>query len=171
MNLPIRKRNRLTAYDYGTPGAYFVTICTKDRKNLLGKIVDGNLYQAPQIRLSAIGKIVAKEITRIESHYTNVKTDAFVIMPNHVHLILRITERINPFPTKKCDIPNIVGKLKAAVTRNVGKAFMPSASYMLWQSSFHDRIIRNEAEYRKIWQYIETNPEKWQSDCFYTADF
>ena len=117
----------------------------------MGKIVDGNLYQAPQIRLSAIGKILAEEITRIESHYANVKTDAFVIMPNHVHLIVRITERINPFPTKNGDIPNIVGKWKAAVTRNVGKAFMPSASYTLWQSSFHDRIIRNEAEYRKIW--------------------
>ena len=85
-------------------------------------------------------------------------------MPNHVHLLITLTERINPFPTAKCDIPNIVGKYKAAVTRAVGKAFMPSEKTTLWQSSFNDRIIRNEAEYLTTWEYIVNNPSKWMED-------
>ena len=84
----------------------------------------------------------------------------YVIMPNHIHLTVQITERINPFPTIKCDVSNIVGKFKAAVTRNVGKAFMPSANENIWQTSFHDHIIRGEEDYLKIWNYIDTNPQK-----------
>ena len=77
-------------------------------------------------------------------------------MPNHIHLLIRITERINPFPTKRYDIPNVIGKYKAAVTRRVGNAFMHSVK--LRQTSFHDHIIRDEADYRRIWTYIDTNP-------------
>jgi len=83
-------------------------------------------------------------------------------------MILQITERINPFPTQiKYDLPNVIGKYKAAVTRAVGKAFMPSEPPKLWQSSFHDHIIRNEMDYLSIWKYIDENPSKWKSDCFY----
>lgn len=168
MNLPNRKRNRLTGYDYSSPGIYFVTICTKDRAPILSRISAGTtVLDDPQNELSEIGKLVHMEICNIETHYKNVAIDKFVIMPNHVHLLIRITERINPFPTKRYDIPNVVGKFKAAVTRAVGKAFMPSAPKPLWQSSFHDHIVRGEKDYKKLWEYIENNPAKWALDCLF----
>ena len=96
-------------------------------------------------------------------------------LPNHIHLIIVIQEAegINcgtdkSVPYKKYDIPNVVGKFKAGVTRNVGNAFMHSAKQQIWQRSFHDHIIRDEKDYQKIWKYIDENPLKWELDCFYS---
>ena len=75
-------------------------------------------------------------------------------------------ERIYPFPT--VNISNVVGTFKAAVTRAVGKAYMPSAK--IWQASFYDHIIRDETDYQNIWQYISGNPSKWKEDKFYIAE-
>ena len=75
---------------------------------------------------------------------------------------------INPFPTIKTDIPNIIGKFKAGVSRIVGNAFMHSEK--LWQLSYHDHVIRGDKDYLKIWEYIDTNVMKWQDDCFFTDD-
>ncbi len=153
------------------PGAYFITICTKDKKPILNRIVGTDVLHRPYSRLSAIRKIAYQEILNIKLHYENVRIDKFVIMPNHIHMIVVITERINPFPTsKKYDIPNIIGKFKAAVTRNVGKAFIPSARLDLWQTSFHDHVIRDERDYRKIWEYIDENPVRWTCDKFYVEE-
>ena len=166
MDYPNRKAPRIRGYDYSTPGVYFITVCTKDRAPIFGTISNGDIYHKPEMHLSKIGTIAENEILNVDKHYANVKIDKYVIMPNHIHILIRITERINPFPTTpKYDIPNIVGKFKAAVTRNVGKAFMPSAN--LWQTSFHDHIVRGEQDCREIWQYIDTNPQKWTQDCFY----
>jgi len=164
MELPKRKPNRLKEYDYSAAGAYFITICTKNRQKLFWD----NAAGLPCIHLSPIGKIVRQQIQDIESHYSNVKIDKYIIMPNHIHMIISISERINPFPTASSDIPNIVGKFKAAVSRAVGKALMPSETPEIWQRSFHDHIIRNQKDYDEIWQYIDTNPAKWKNDCFYT---
>ncbi len=167
MSLPKRKSIRLKEFDYSTPGAYFVTVCTEKRMNLFGTVRNG------EIKLSNIGLIVKNEIENIEKHYPNIKTDKYIIMPNHLHMIIAISEPhftagMNPCPTIKYDIPNVVGKFKAAVTRKVGNAFMHSESSKLWQSSFYDHIIRNEKDYLKIWQYIESNPLVWNPDEFQT---
>ena len=114
---------------------------------------------------SAIGKIAKVCLLDIETHYENVKIDNWVIMPNHIHMLIQITERINPFPTKAFDISNVVGKYKASVTRAVGNAFMHSGK--IWQSSFYDHIIRNEHDYLSIWEYISGNPSKWLDDQFF----
>lgn len=127
MEFPNRKRNRLEQYDYSSPGAYFVTICTHNKEKIFGEIVDGDCFTASQIKLSEIGFIANEELLNIEKHYENVKIDKYVIMPNHIHILLVIAERMNPFPTTiKFDLSNIIGKYKASVTRSVGKAFMPS---------------------------------------------
>ncbi len=166
--LPQRKRNRLIQYDYSTPHTYFITICTHKKQCVFGKIQTGDILHPPKMILSAVGEIAFEEIQGIERHYENIFIDRFVVMPNHIHLLIRITERINPFPTTKCyDIPNVVGKFKAAVTRRVGEAFMPSAPLRIWQTSFHDHIVRDEKGYAKIAEYIENNPAKWKEDCFY----
>lgn len=170
MELPNRKPIRLKNYDYSTPGIYFITICTNHKEKIFGNISEGDVFSSPQMVLSQIGQIANEELLQIEQHYQNVKIDKYTIMPNHVHLLVRITERINPFPTMiESDIPNIIGKYKASVTRNVGKAFMPSEKIKIWQTSYHDHIIRNQQEYLEIWEYIDTNPIRWKDDCFYTG--
>jgi len=160
--LPIRKPNRLKNYDYSQSGSYFVTICTKNNECLFGEIING------EMRLNEWGKIAQNELCSIAEHYENVVVDKFVIMPNHVHMIIsiRLTERINPFPTV-VDVPNIVGKYKAGVTRIVGNAFMRSEFERkpIWQKSYHDHIIRNQDEYNRIAKYIESNPANWNIDC------
>ena len=163
MDLPKRKQTRLKGYDYSQSGAYFVTICTHTKKHLFGKIKN------EKMELNKLGEIVNSEIQKIESRYSNIRIDKYVIMPNHIHMIVcnLESEGINPFPTKKQDISKVVGKFKAGVTRIVGNAFMHSEDKRIWQSSFHDHIIRDKVDYDKIWEYIDTNVIKWEEDCFY----
>ena len=166
MEYPNRKLPRLSAYDYGTPGAYFVTICTSQKKCILGKIIADKHIGDAYMEYSSIGKIAKDCLLKIESHFPNVFLGNWVIMPNHIHILLHIeeqTERIYPFPT--ADLSKIIGTYKAAVTRNVGNAYMHSGK--LWQSSYYDHIVRNDEDYRNIWNYIYGNPSKWLEDCFY----
>ena len=117
------------------------------------------------MQYSPLGKIAKQCLLDIESHYDCVKLDNWVIMPNHVHLLIRVEERIEPFPTVKCDMSNVVGKYKAAVIRSARNAFMRIEK--LWQTSFYDHIIRNETDYQEIWRYISGNPSKWLEDSIY----
>ncbi|MBQ2705051.1 MAG: transposase, partial [Clostridia bacterium] len=97
--------------------------------------------------------------------YPCVKIDKYVIMPNHMHLILRIDNdgRGNPSPT----VSNVVGWLKYSITKQINRNH-DTAGNIIFQRSFHDHVIRDYDDYLKIWQYIDTNPAKWQDDCFYT---
>ncbi|MBQ4617253.1 MAG: transposase [Clostridia bacterium] len=166
MDLPNRKRTRLKHYDYSTPGAYFVTICTCNHQKILGNITDGDMYTAPSMQLSAIGTVAQNAILEIEEHYANIQIDKWVVMPNHIHMIVRITARMNPCPTAY-DIPNVVGKFKAAVTREIRKEGLRAPTEKIWQFSYHDHVVRGQADYDAIWTYIDNNPAKWQEDCFY----
>ena len=167
MEYPKRKPNRLTNYDYSHPGAYFITVCTKDKEQILWKpksmLPVGEAISLPQytVNLSKYGKIVHTAIKNIPQHYPGVHVDRFVVMPNHFHLLLMISRgsgRIISAPT----VSNIVGQMKRIVSKQIGKS--------IWQKSYHDHIIRNEADYLRIWQYIDTNPATWERDCFYTEE-
>ena len=93
MGFPNRKPTRLKGYDYSTPGAYFVTICTKDRRNLLCNIIVGEgLCTLPINNLTSIGKIVEKTIKYLDSNYNGVRIDKYAIMPNHIHLIVGLSD-------------------------------------------------------------------------------
>ncbi len=158
MDLPKRKPTRLKGYDYSTPGAYFITICTKDRKELLSKIVGDDAHIVPKNQVSQYGLVCNKYINNINNKYENVTVDKYVIMPNHIHLIifLRGTMKASS-PTK--NIETIIRSFKTMVTKEIG--------YSIWQRSYHDHIIRDEKDYEKIWEYIDINPLKWEIDCFY----
>lgn len=167
MERPNRKSTRLGVHDYSEPGAYFVTICTKDKQKILCDIVGGGAHDAPQIRLTAIGNIVDKYI-RSTNNISFVTVDKYVIMPNHVHLLLTIHSANGtskaPSPTQSRPnqvLPHAIATLKRFVNRDVG--------YNVWQRSFHDHVVRGEQDYRDIWQYVEENPYKWQEDCFYVV--
>ncbi len=166
-NLPKRKQLRLKEYDYRQNGVYFVTICTKDRKALLWDGSVGAIINRPpgNVALSEIGQIVKQAIENIETHYPGIAVKNYVIMPNHVHLLLSIQQydpgaggRLVIAPT---ELSNVVRQMKAYVTKCCGER--------IWQKSFHDHIVRNREEYQQIWKYIDENPLKWQLDCYFTS--
>lgn len=167
MNSPKRKPNRLPGYDYSSPGAYFITICTKNRKCILSRIVGGGVLDAPDIYLTDIGKIVERHLCEMNAVYTFIHTEKYIIMPNHIHLIVAISGYApegssgTPTPTNML-IPRYISTFKRMCNKDIGKN--------IWQRSFHDHIIRNENDYRKIWEYVDGNAQKWQEDCFFTSE-
>ena len=180
-----RKPNRLEYYDNTSNGAYFITICVKDRKCILSRIsVGADSIRPYQVLLTRNGQIVDKAIRSVPSHYDNVSVDHYVIMPNHVHLLLRIengsgqiisasTEseacgRIISAPTdaeiggRVISVSTVIGSLKRIVSKELG--------YSVWQKSYYDHVIRDERDDQIRWQYIENNPAKWAQDEYYTED-
>ena len=157
-DFPKRKPNRLRDYDYSTPGAYFITICAKDRKQLLGKIVGDDAHIVPKNYLSNYGLICDKYINSINVKYENVTVDKYVIMPNHIHLIIFLSGTMKASsPTS--NIESIIRSFKTMVTKEIGSS--------IWQRSYHDHVIRDENDYKKIWEYIDNNVTQWEMDCFY----
>ena len=161
--LPQRKPNRLKDYNYSQNGAYFVTICAKDRLELFATIDVGAAFCRPC--LMQAGEIIENEISTLSRTYEGVFVDCYVVMPNHVHMIIAIagmwqheaSGRQNAAPT----ISRMMNQWKRAVSTKIG--------YSVWQKSFHDHIIRNEEDYIRIAEYIENNPVNWEEDCFYIS--
>ena len=161
MALPQRRHPRLKNYDYAQNGCYFITICTKNRKRLFWDAGRDDLIP-PQYALSSLGADVKRHIESIPTAYPNVFIDNYVVMPNHIHLLLRIDAEplsvggeINRRPT----VMTIIHALKSMTVRKAG--------FPLWQDSFYEHVLRSEADYLSIWDYIENNPRKWAEDCYH----
>ena len=168
---PNRQTVRAKWHDYNG-GEYFVTICTKDREHFFGTITNGENH------LSEIGAFVKNQIENVQSHYPYADIPLYVIMPNHIHLIIRInntktnaTRNVNT--GKNENMQNVanqqgwlsvcIGGLKSSVTKYSNEHKI----YFGWQPRFHDHIIRNQEETNRIAEYIENNPVNWETDCFY----
>ncbi|MCL2408961.1 MAG: hypothetical protein FWC96_05020 [Oscillospiraceae bacterium] len=179
--LPVRRNIRLKDHDYSRAGYYFVTICVKDGHEMLGVIKNN------QLSFSEHGHVVKQEIENIGKIRKECIVKKFVLMPNHVHLIVQIVgddsnrpanartgnrsvepqsqradtvePRADCHPPLRRSIPNMVQGLKGAITRQIG--------FSIWQRSYHDHIIRSEEEYQRIWQYIDENPAKWREDRYF----
>ena len=161
MELPKRKSIRLKDYDYSSNGMYFITICTKNKEHIFGNIVGATIGRPPETTLSQCGQITKQAIENIHTHYPTVSVEKYVIMPNHIHLLLLIDNyNENGRPMVAPTISTVIQQMKGYISKQIG--FSP------WQKLFHDHIIRNEKDFEKIWEYIDTNPLKWESDCFYT---
>ena len=147
---------RLKGFDYGTEGAYFITICAKDMRHVFGEVrrVRRDEGIAPYMELSFIGLVCEKYIKRIP-------TLKYVIMPNHIHIIIINNQREANAAPQNAVIPRTIRSFKILVTKEPG--FSP------WQRSYHDHIIRNEADYLRIWKYIDENPLKWELDKYYAG--
>lgn len=182
MDLRARKENRLQGYDYSENGAFFITACVKDRLNLMwvnrgenGENVRNDSELRISYELSTAGRIVDKAIKNIPVIYKGVRVEKYVIMPNHIHMILSINgsgegnveaagEQCSPLQGKERNlqpvtISRIMKQVKGIVSKENGFSF--------WQKSFHDHIIRSQEEYNEIWDYIDRNPTKWQEDTYY----
>ena len=153
MEHPERKPNRLIEYNYRTNGAYFVTICTQDRKKILSSIV-GDGFPVPK----PYGLIAEAILRQIPNKFPVVSVDKYIIMPDHIHILLRIDHDFgtgNPSPT----LGNIVGWYKYQVTKQIN--FTTTKCDRIFQRSYYDHVIRNQKDHDEIWEYIENNPRKW----------
>ena len=149
-----RKPTRLRGFDYTQNRAYFVTVCTQQRSDILADICRGGALLLP------IGEIVEREIQNLPRKY-DIAIDKYVIMPNHIHMILLLQG------DKRSDtLSDVLCALKSVTTR-IANQLEGCKGRQIWQRSFHDHIIRDEKDYLKIWQYIDENPMKWELDCFH----
>ena len=167
MEKKARKTIRLKGFDYNAPGAYFITICTKNNRCLLSKLgVGTGVLDGPQLILTKYGNVAEKQIQAMDALYENLNVDKYVIMPNHIHLLIRILcvadeygPSRTPVPTRNSIISRFVSTFKRFCDKEYGEN--------IWQPRSYDRVIRNDVEYQKIWQYIDENPIKWEFDKFY----
>jgi putative transposase len=163
-------------WDYSSPGWYFVTICTKGRKIHFGRVIDGSM------NLSDIGAYANACWQEIPTHHCKVEIDEFIVMPNHVHGIVVITDperlpelrrrgkirrtmELSSVHPKSGSVGAVVGSFKAAVsywcrTQNLEFA---------WQPRFHDRIIRGKNSLNAVREYIRENPTNWERDELFVA--
>lgn len=162
MEMPKRKKNRISQYDYSTPNAYFITVCTADRKNLFWKNVGAIIDRPENVPLTELGMVVRQSINAIPSHYPAITVDHAVIMPNHIHMLLQINTDVDGRSLIAPTISTVVRLMKGAVSKNV-KA-------NIWQKGFYDHVIRNEKDYLEVWNYIEGNPGKWAEDKLYIGN-
>ena len=153
MEMYYHRSIRLKEYDYSRPGAYFVTICTENRKCYFGNIVNGKMM------LNDCGDVVKEYCQATENHFQNIKFDSFIIMPNHFHVIIKIIGIGIPART----LGQIVGFFKYGVSKRIN-CIRKTPGVKLWQRNYYEHIIRNKNEYDRISKYIENNPIKWELD-------
>ncbi len=165
-----RRSLRLPRFDYTQQGAYFVTICTRNRACLLGDIVEGRMH------LSEAGRLAQVAWEDLPHHYPHVQIDVWVIMPNHMHGIVILAEvqateddmpvdvgaGLKPAPTRH-GLPEILRAFKTFSARRIN-ALHNTVGTPFWQRNYYEHIIRNEAALNRIRQYIADNPARWAED-------
>jgi len=174
---------RLPNYDYGQPGYYFITICTKNRRHYFSDIIDGEMI------LNDVGQIAARYWLEIPKHFSNVVLDEFIIMPNHIHGIIEIRKNdgvncrdealprlytppprlytgkypnMSKISPKSKSLSVIIGSFKSICTKTINKIY--GTNHFAWQSRFYEHIVRNEISLHNIQQYIYYNPQMWHRD-------
>jgi len=170
------KSARLKNWDYSNDGFYFVTFCVKDHECVLGDIINNKMV------LNKYGMIVHQEIINTSKIRKNVIIDEFVVMPNHIHLILiidnalfgkqnpvetqciaslQLDEYKNKFGPQKNNLSSIIRGLKSITTKQIHQIGLIDFK---WQSRFYDHVIRDEKSLNNIKEYIKLNPLRWESD-------
>ena len=179
-NLPYRKSIRLKNYDYSSNGYYFVTICTQNREKLFGEIVGATLCGRP----NNPDKVIVKWLLELENKFKGVKIDEYIVMPNHIHFIIKRTGDHTGSTgdhtgstgdhTGSPLLRDIIGWFKTMSTNEYiagvkDGRFMPFKGH-LWQRNYYEHIIRNYDDYIYIAEYIQNNPLKWEEDKLYVTE-
>lgn len=185
-----RKRNRMQGFDYSSSNLYFVTICVQDRICCFGSVEtdrDMSVHQSNEnhsenecadlkMDLNEFGKIVKRQIEWLAEQYKYVEIHNYIVMPNHVHMIVEINRNkllieaegtareLSVQEIKIKSLSGLIGAFKTTSSKLIHRAGFEDFS---WQRSFHDHIIRNDKSYHNISNYIDLNPEKWVSDTFF----
>ena len=145
---PRRKRLRLPHHDYGTPGAYFVTVCTHERAPLFVEVEGG------EVQLNDAGRMVRDAWMGIPARHPAVALDTFVILPDHLHGIIVLQEPA----ASGADLPELMRRFKSFTTARWRGA---TGAMRLWQRGYHDRVVRGDGEMDRIRRYIAENPQRW----------
>ena len=151
-----RKYPRLKEYNYSLPGYYYVTIHNERNGRLLSRVVPGSAHRRAEIQLTQIGEIVMEQLLLLEQRYPYVKIDKYVIMPTHIHVMIRLLDGVLPRP----GLTDIVGAYKSLATRSINMA-QNTPGERQFQRSFYEAVIRNEAACQSCWKYIDGNPDQW----------
>ena len=149
-----RRSIRLQGYDYTNTGIYFVTICSYQRQHLFGDIDNG------EMKINAIGQIASNLWQKIPQHFPNVELDAFILMPDHLHGIIVISES-----TEKSTLANIVQNFKSISSRKINR-ISKNYGVSIWQRNYYERIVRSEQELKNLREYIENNPANWEGSQY-----
>lgn len=169
---PNRKSIRLPEYDYTQEGAYFITIVTQNRNYLFGKIVEGDMC------LNPFGNIVSQVWQSVPKHHPKTVVDPFIIMPNHMHGIIKIVGARRAVPLHQSEefgkpvpgsIPTILRSFKSETTRR-NNILRSTPGAKVWQRNYYEHVIRDENDYESIYEYILTNPQNWLEDNEYQED-
>jgi putative transposase len=149
-NPPPRRRSlRLPGYDYSQAGAYFITVCTHNRKIFFGEVLNDDM------RLNEFGMLVKHTWDNLPRHYGGIELDAFIVMPNHVHGIIILADE----PEMRRTISEIVRGFKTFSARNVNERCGRRGA--LWRRGYYEHVIRNEEELNRIRDYVAGNPARW----------
>ena len=163
-----RKTTRLKGADYNRNQAVFLTICTKERRCILSRIVGTGVLDGPQIELTTYGQIADKYINQLNDFYDDLSVESYVIMPNHIHIMLWVKGIDNgpsrtPVPTVQNSIPSrFVSTFKRFCNKEYGTN--------IWQYRSNDHIIRNRQDYDEHLRYIYENPMRWYYDELYAEE-
>ena len=167
-----RKSIRLKNYDYSSNGYYFVTICVQNREKLFGEIVGTTLCGRP----NNPDKIITKWLLELENKFKGIKIDEYVVMPNHIHFIIKRTGDHTGSTGDHIGSPlrDIIGWFKT-MTTNEYIAGVKSGKFIpfkgrLWQRNYYEHIIRNYDDYINIAEYIQNNPLKWEYDKLFVSE-
>jgi len=165
-----RRSIRLQGYDYSQAGAYFVTMCTRNRECLFGDIMDG------EMRLNAIGHIVIDEWVKTAEIRNEIELDEWVVMPNHFHGILVIDHRrgtARRAPTTTTmerfgkpvarSMPTVIRSFKSAATKRINE-MRNTPGTKIWQRNYWEHVVRNASELTRLREYIQNNPIQWELD-------
>ncbi len=163
-----RRSIRLKNHDYASPGGYFITICTHDREHIFGQIRNREMV------LNEFGSIATHCWNALLKHFSHIRLDASVVMPNHFHGILWINQY--PEGHHRTDrkfgdaiagsISTIIGSFKSATSRSLNK-LQKNTGAAVWERNYHEHIIRNQEAQIDIQKYILNNPKNWESDRFH----
>ena len=171
----MRKIIRLEGYDYNNAGAYFITICTQNRRCLLSYIVGTGVLDCPEIKLTKYGEIANKYLRQLSAFYEHISVESYVIMPNHIHLLLLIKEG-------ETDLP--IGQSRTPAPTNIERANSIFSQFIstfkrfcnkeyggnIWQARANDHIIRDRRDYEEHLRYIYENPARWRFDELYAEE-
>lgn len=161
-----RRSIRLQGYNYAQGGLYFITLCTQNRAHLFGQIINSEMI------LNAAGKIAAKCWQDIPAHFPMATLHEYEVMPDHIHGIIEIVgvndysplQFQTPFRSPSKTIGSIIRGFKIGVTKWFRYENQGDLNMRVWQRNYYEHIIRNDAEYIRIANYILNNPAKWSRD-------
>jgi len=172
-NIYNRKSLRLPHWDYTSEGLYYVTMVTKHRECLFGYVKNGEMIE------NDFGTVVRECWDEIPNHFDCASTDAFIVMPNHMHGIIvihdvgarhavplrtRIIQRTRSFgPLQTGSLHTVVGSFKSAVTKQINE-LRNTPGQSVWQRNYYEHVIRDEVDLHRIRTYIKNNPSNWQND-------